>query len=752
MHNRIFLVLISFFLLMQASAYEVSNKNYKVKANVGRQFLDENKVELEGDVSITYKDSILYCERLVYNTISKDFTASGKVRIVGQSSDFRSNEITGNLETKLFQTGLHHLTNGPWYIIGQEAQSFPDRSVDSHRVRVTTCDQHDCPHWHITGSEVHHMENGDFEVWNPTLWFGGFPVFWLPYMQSDIDSNDGMFQIKPGYDSDWGAFVLISTKVKWTKNIDTKFMLDYRAKKGLGGGLDTNIRTDNSETRILVYGTQDQDPPEQFDGDNQRFEEQEDRYRIHLNHRSTYYDDKLTLRTKIDKISDQLFIEDFFKDDQESRYVQYSSYFDLEWIEENYGWSFQYRPRLNDFYSVVERSPEIRFDLPRYEFAENWYYTNKNSLAQLETKWRDFDAPVTQISPLAIDNEDYDSLRFDSLHMFHYQTQVSDWLNLIPRAGLRLTYYTDSSDTEIDDSALGALIKANDPQRAPNFAVTNYDDDGGSVFRLLGEIGFEANFKMYNTDNSYKSEFWEIDGLRHVVQPYMNWNWIPFSTEDRENIYFFDEIDRIQEQNFVRTGVDQRWQTRRNGSIHTFLTVENYVDFHIQSEDGNTGIGDFGTKVEWKPFDNFSVRGDLLIDIDEQDINAYRLGMSYNITEKLRASLTYSYRNDYVGRDIYSNGSTITNPIIASSFATEYRESHSIGGTLSYKINPKTFILGGVRYDIVNGRVTSSLIELQRKLHCWTVALRAEQDRDSVQRFMFYFYLNSYPDVSIGGG
>ena len=163
-------IFLTFFLLISVStlsAFEVGTKDYKIKADLGRNILDENKVELEGNVRITYDDAVIYCDRLVYNTVTKDFTATGKVRIVDQLSDFRANEVTGNLDTKLYKSGRLHLTNGPWFIIGNEAQSFPDRSIEGKRVRCTTCDRHHSPHWHITGSEVLHMENGDIEIWNP---------------------------------------------------------------------------------------------------------------------------------------------------------------------------------------------------------------------------------------------------------------------------------------------------------------------------------------------------------------------------------------------------------------------------------------------------------------------------------------------------------------------------------------------------------------------------------------------------------
>jgi LPS-assembly protein len=257
---------------------------------------------------------------------------------------------------------------------------------------------------------------------------------------------------------------------------------------------------------------------------------------------------------------------------------------------------------------------------------------------------------------------------------------------------------------------------------------------------------------MYDTNNEFKSDYWEIDGLRHIVQPYMNWNYIPFSTEDRDNIYFFDEVDRISEQNFVRFGADQRFQTRREGQVYTLLTVENYMDFHISAEDGRDGLGDFGTKVEWFPFERFSIQSDAIFDMDEAELNIFQIGTRYKITDSLLASLSYYYRNEFTSRDLYSNGSTLSSSVISNSFATEYSESHSIAGTLSYKFNPKTVLITGLGYRIDEGQISTILLELQRRLHCWTVSVRYELDSDDTSKIMLIFYLNAYPEVTIAGG
>ncbi|NQZ58554.1 MAG: LPS-assembly protein LptD [Lentisphaeraceae bacterium] len=744
---RFYILCLSLFIFSaQAFSYEFSSSKYKIKADIGRQFLDENKVELEGNVSVAYKDAVIYCDRLVYSTKNKDFDASGHVRIVDQQMDFRTHEIKGNLDTKLIQTLHHHATIGPWFLIGEEAQSFPDRSIESKHLEFTTCNIHGSPHWGISSSKIRFMENGDYALWNPVFKVGKVPVFWLPYMVSGIDTNDGMFKITPGYDSDWGAFALVSTEFKLSPEITTKFMLDYRTKKGLGFGNETHINTKNSSTEIALYGTGDKDPEEDSDGYNGRFSSKENRYRYFVSHRSSYFDDKLNFTGKFEKLSDYDFYDEFFTDHYQRR-IQTNSYADLTWAEGDYALSLHAKARVNKFNSVVERLPELRYDLERYQVTDNLFYTTNNSVANLKARWREFDEPFA-----GTPNSDYDSTRIDSLHMFHYTASVDNWLTIVPRAGIRVTHYTDSSESKISSEDLSNLTIANDPERYTPTTINNYDELGGSMTRVLGEVGLEASFKIYSGKTDYKSDYWEIDGLRHIIQPYMNWNWIPFSTEDRDQIYFFDETDRITEQNFVRTGVEQRIQTRRNGKIHNLLTVETYTDFHLQSEEDSTGLGDFGTSITWKPFDNFSLNVATLIDLNELAPNVFKSSFSYKVTDKATVSLSYFNRNEYTSRDLYSNGSSLNSSEVSSTFRNNYTKSSSINASFSYLINAKTLFSSRVSYSLLDDKITRANIELQRKLHCWTMSLLYEIDYDQQSRIMVNFYLNAYPDASIGSG
>ena len=60
------------------------------------------------------------------------------------------------------------------------------------------------------------------------------------------------------------------------------------------------------------------------------------------------------------------------------------------------------------------------------------------------------------------------------------------------------------------------------------------------------------------------------------MRPFINYTYIPKPTEDRDHLYYFDDIDRIDEQNFMRFGVENRLQTRSGNGVRNILAMENY--------------------------------------------------------------------------------------------------------------------------------------------------------------------------------
>ena len=336
-----------------------------------------------------------------------------------------------------------------------------------------------------------------------------------------------------------------------------KVLCDWYEKRGFGYGVTGRIKSEESKTEFRVYNIYDEDPLETLDYSKYRLEIPKKRYDFKLSH-LTHITPRLDFRGQMEFISDLDFLDDYFT----ARYkdnIQPPTYAALEYQADRASFSVLATARVNDFDSVVERLPEVRMDIFRQELFGGLYYQSENSAGYLYNRWRSFDAR-SRYGKL----ENYGSARLDSLHMFYYPLML-DVLNIIPRAGFRLTGYSETSRNKITDEDLNTMFGANSLEAGLKRALPfkNFDTRNGDKLRLMGEFGVEINTKIYRTWQNVRSAWMGIDGLRHVIVPYINYTYIPDPSFDTDKILYFDDIDRLQQQNFVRFGLTNRLQTRK---------------------------------------------------------------------------------------------------------------------------------------------------------------------------------------------
>jgi hypothetical protein len=372
-----------------------------------------------------------------------------------------------------------------------------------------------------------------------------------------------------------------------------------------------------------------------------------------------------------------------------------------------------------------------------------------NKLGYYDAKWRDFEGETPLAKPFY--NNDYSSFKFDSVHSIFYDKSIDGWLNFTPRAAVRLTYYDQTSDTKVDEFDLYRRSWANDPYSRRLYLGNDYDNDGGDTLRFVGELGYELSFKAYKTNLDAQSDLFGINGIRHVIEPYINHTYIPYVSEHREHLYYFDETDRIAEQHWMRYGVKNRIQTRRDGQVHNLVTINTWLDFHLPGgeNDAHEGVGDFGTNIEFDPNDEFTFNNDVIVDVDSGDINIFSLTARIGDPDKLEYSLNYLYRNDYVSKNLYSNSSSYYNSVVTSPFSRVYERRSAFTAGVRCRLWYDNFLSLSASYDFEENEFIRYMIELQRRLHAWTGALRYEE-YDDEYRIMVYMYLNAYPSANFG--
>jgi len=657
--------------------------------------------------------------------------------------------------------GKYKAQSGVFYLAGESASMTMGDNGQTviQQAAFTTCDLAATgePHYKMVSNRIVHHADGSFTAYNAIIKVGNVPVLYLPAMWGTT-AGEGEFEVQPGVSGRWGAYLLLSKSWKLSDQVTTKMHLDLYSKRGIAIGNETRIITAHADTKTRIYGLYDLDAPETSatPGFNRRFNTQDMRYRAEGYHKQELADG-LNLRMKVDKMSDIDMMEDWFREEFRVN-PQPKTFADVTLEGERFALSLSARKRVNDFYSEAEQLPMLRLDMPRQALGDtNIYYEGHSSVGEMQMSFRKFDThPIDpSTGKPAVGPSDYKALRADSLHMFYYPLKLDSEVEIVPRAGLRVTYYDKSSRNRLTVNDLDAMMAADDPDKylTPSSVTKNYDSKGGSQLRLASELGFEASTKYYRTWADYQSTRWDIKGLRHVVQPYINYTYNPPPTEDRENLYFFDEVDRLIEQNFIRLGLRQRWETRRSNRIYTLASLENYADFHFVHGDGNsTGPGDFGTRFRFDPKETFGLWTNAAVDMQTGNLNRAEIGVGIGDKKVFRTNISYLYRNSYTARSVYSMGSTLTDAIGDSVFAHAYDRVHYVCLGFTFPICAKT--RGEIRYefDVVEQKMARQIYEITRDLHCWDGAIRLEIDDGYGSALMVIFTLKAFPGFKVGGG
>jgi lipopolysaccharide assembly outer membrane protein LptD (OstA) len=709
----------------------------------------------EGNVRVRYQDLALDADVVDVNFKTRDVSAKGNVLLKRGAYEWRGPEVSGNVGTKQFTFGTFDVRTGVWYGKGSAGSHLSDGTAQVDHTRITTCNLPN-PHYSIQAGRVLYYPDGKFRAYNVVYRVGSVPIFYWPVLFGDTNAEVGSISIRPGYSSDWGAFLLLSRTWQVSKEVETTVHADLRGKNGLALGSDTQVRTTYSQTNLDLYGMNDFDTPETSEDYNRRFDSTDWRGRAHLYHRQEL-DQQLTLRANVDYLSDIDMLEDWYRSEY-ARDRQPRTFADVVYDAQRFSLSLGAAPRLNDFYTVVEKLPELRLEMPRQKLIADWplLYQSSTTAGGYRMNWRDFDLPRTPAD--LTDPEDYDSLRFDTLHFLYLPVALADRIQIVPRAGLRLTHYTDSSEMAMTPADLEPLYSVDDPYHWHNETPIsdNYDDRGGSLTRLAGEMGLEASTKFYRVWPNLTNETLRIEGLRHILQPYVNYTFAPDPNEDRDHIYFFDEVDRLTAQNFVRVGAEQRLQTRRQQRIYTLARMQSYADFHFDNDNANgqgyDGLGDFGNKIEFTPHDALKTWLTVVADLDQTNIRRAEAGLRVGRQDGIRFSLAYVYRDAYYPRSTYSMGSTLTDLTGEHGYLVrDYDATQTAVGEVWFPISEKWSGRIRLEYDLEQAELARQVYEVIRDMHCWMGSLAFSDDNGDL-RVMLLLYLKAYPNVSIDVG
>lgn len=520
----------------------------------------------DGHVAFQQQGASLQADHITVNQKTGEITANGNILMMRGNDRWEGQELLYNYKTREGTFGQSYMYFEPAYITSGKSERISTNEYVMTDVMMTTCSGKS-PLVYAKAKSVRVLDenkpSGVFlQAKQVTFYVGPVPVFYTPYWHRHLGYR--MFTFKLGEGGRMGGYFMGRWETHPTDWLQSNSHLDLYSKRGLGLGQDFDWKTKNGQGSIQTYYINDGDPYDDDDNDLERSAIGANRYRIRLKHRENLAENTY-FQTDLSYLSDPDVLDDFFREEYRKS-VNPENYAVLQHSEDDYAASLRVDRRMNDFYETVDRLPELTFDWYRSKIKNTpFYFESENNMSFLEKQHSSVELPTFS---------DYHSGRFDTYNQIFLPLRYQDFFNFIPRAGYRGTWYSDTP--------------------------------GNASYRHVFEAGALASFKAYKT-LSTKSGFYG-EGLRHTVEPYADYRFRDKPGVRPEDLYDFDEVDRLDKQNEIRFGVRNFLQTKRgNKRIANFLDTDLYTSYRLDRAEGQSEMGPLGAKAQMWLTDEFRI-------------------------------------------------------------------------------------------------------------------------------------------------
>ncbi|MEQ1851337.1 MAG: LPS assembly protein LptD [Chthoniobacteraceae bacterium] len=564
-----------------------------------------------GNVQISYGSTTIYCDQAQYDPTTRDVIATGNVRIYRDGQLVTAERAVYNLESKDISGASVHGETTPFMFAGNSFQNVPGTSGYLVKESLFTTSDSANPDWSLRARRVRIYPNDRVILHDVKLYIGNTPVMWFPFVYQSLNQKNA-FTITPGFRSAWGAHLLTNYTFPISEQIGGTLRLDYLTRRGPAFGLGTEWapKQDGGKNwgRFTTYGLDDQDSDVNNTG-LAREAIPSGRYRVTFQARQ-YITEDIFASVDINKLSDTRFLQDFFENEFLTN-PQPDNVVSLTKFADNYTMTVLARKQINEFFDGTERLPEAALDFTRHPlFGSGVFYEGQTSGGFYR---RNFATSGTL--------PDYSFARLDSFHQLLFPKTFFGWLNVIPRAGVRGTWYSESGAI-VPFQQTSTLTLANGSQQTVTNTI-NRLVQRGEAFRPVFNGGVEVSFKASKAYESVQSRRWGLDGLRHIVQPYANLSYVQAGKDARDILQIdrverqsqpppidfpaFNTIDTIDDWNILRLGTRNRLQTRRDDATFNWLELDSFFDIRFQrpnfgglDPDGGS-FSNLVNRLRWNP-------------------------------------------------------------------------------------------------------------------------------------------------------
>ncbi len=668
-------------------------------------------------VVVKYGHAVLTAAQATVDQRSGWVVADGSVRVENEGQIWVGDHLSYNFKTRQMTAEQFRTGKTPVYIAAKGLSGDTTNGVYYGTNAVVTTDDTAHPFETIRAKSVKIVAGEYVVARHATLYVGGIPVLYLPYYSRPLDDRANYWTFTPGYRTKYGAYLLNTYNWFWGEDWSGKVHLDYRTQRGAGAGFDVDGNLGRWGTPSLEsYYLYDKAP--EVNNSGQPYPH--NRGIAWLSYQSEPYTN-LFIKSQVRYQSDSDVTQEFFERLYQ-RNPQPSTYFDFEKLWPNFSLDTYVQPRINNFLNTVQRLPEVRLTAYPQQIGKlPVYYQSENSLGSLE-----------QLFAQSLTKPGFAATRADTWHQLTLPQTVLGWLNFEPRAGGRYTYYTDASGRSYTNTAQS---------------------------RWVFNTGMEVNFKAARTWPGIRSGLLDVNGLRHIFQPSVNYAYVPNPSVPANSPPQFDHlmpslypllfefpaynaIDQIGAQNVVRLGLNNKFQTRRDGLVANLFNWSLYADCLPNPRPGQSTFPDVFSEVAFQPRSWLSV----------ESLSRYSPALSQfelaSQTLTVTPNSTWSFGATYYYLRPNFNYDPVTEP-------TAWGQGGNIvSGTIYYRFNQNWGFRVQEYYDLETARLANQAYSVYRDFRNWTGAfittIQNNGGSDVDWSLGFTFSLKAHPQYPLG--
>jgi LPS-assembly protein len=364
--------------------------------------------------------------------------------------------------------------------------------------------------------------------------------------------------------------------------------------------------------------------------------------------------------------------------------------------------------------------PDVRLTGFRQQLGETpVYYESESSAGYYRRRFAETNGPMPG---------DFSAARADTFHQLLLPQTFFGWLNVTPRVGGRFTYYSKATG---------------------DGATTD------EVYRGVFNTGAEISFKASRVWPGVQNKLFEMDGLRHIFEPSINYVFVPSPGHATNELPQFDyevpslrllpieypdynSIDSIDSQNVMRFGLRNKLQTKRQGRVEDLLNWDLYTDWRLKPNRDQTTFADLYSDLAARPRSWLKLESLTRFDLDSGNLRLSFHTLTFKPNNVWSWDLGHYYLRD--APLTTSTGLGQGNNLITSS--------------MYYRVNENWGLRATHHFEARNGRMQEQFYSIYRDLRSWTAALtfRLRDNGTGPEDFTvaFTFSLKAHPRFGLG--